>query len=253
MARAWGPPFYGDESAYFVEPESQQEKRRARSEAPRRQGAVLPAARARGRRAREPARGCRQETRPRLRARARAAAGHHLLLHLRLRPGRSVSRPGGARPRGAGRERNDEHHRRAWRAAASALGVSIADITAGMYAAFGILTAVHARADDGPRSVHRCVDARRTARHPVRHDRRLPGGRYRARPLGTAYARAAAVSDVPDKDPRYRHRHRQRQAVARLLPVARRSRTWPTIRATSRTPRATRTGPRLSPRCRTRF
>jgi len=77
--------------------EPQQEERRDRPEASRRQGDLLQAARWRRCGARESPGRYRRQARHRLRARARAAAADHLLLHLRVRPGRSVPQPRGVR------------------------------------------------------------------------------------------------------------------------------------------------------------
>ena len=83
------------------------------------------------------------------------------------------------------------------------------------------MTALHARAANRARAVHRRLDARRAAGHHAGHLRRVSGRRHRAGAVGTAYARAAAVPDVPHEDARPRARHRQRQAVADVLPADR--------------------------------
>ena len=69
----------------------------------------------RRRRAREPARRRGAAAWDRLRALARAQPAHHLLLDLRLRPGRPVSRSRRARSDRPGRERDDQRHRTAGR------------------------------------------------------------------------------------------------------------------------------------------
>ena len=74
--------------------------------------------------------------------------GHHLLLGVRLRPGRPVPRPRRARSDPAGGERHDQRHRRA-DGRGVRCGVSIADITAGMYAAFGIMLALRVKEKTG--------------------------------------------------------------------------------------------------------
>ena len=100
--------------------------------------------------------------------------------------------------------------------------MSIADIGAGMFAAFAIVSALHAR--------------QRTGRGQFIDVSMLEGqlgilqgvvGAYLADgivpgPWGTAYARAAALPDVPDEDARPRARHRQRKTVADVLPADRR-------------------------------
>ena len=108
-------------SGVFRQPAPQQEERRDRPEASGRQGALLPAAR------RAPTwcsrtcglarcSGWAVDYRPR----ARAQPADHLLLDLRLRPGRAVSRSRRARSDRAGRERHDQRHRPARAAPASA-------------------------------------------------------------------------------------------------------------------------------------
>ena len=131
-------------------------------------------------------------------------------------------------------------------------GVSIADITAGMYAAFGILTALHARQTTGPRAVHRRVDARRTARDPVRDDRRATSPT--ASSPGRSARRTARCCPTRRSG---RRRATSRSASAATSCGGRSARCSastrsPTIRATSPTRRATRTGRRWSRRCRRR-
>ena len=99
-------------------------------------------------------------------------------------------------------------------------GVSIADITAGMYAAFGILAALHARAATGRGQF---IDVSMLEGQlgilsgmigAYVADGIVPG------PLGHRLRRAAAVSDIPHEDARHRDRRRQRQTVADVLPAA---------------------------------
>ena len=106
----------GRGNGLFRQPASQQAGHGARSEESRGQGDVPAPGRAlrRGagelprRRARAPGAG--------LRNGAQAQSRHHLLLDFRLRPGRPLPRPPGARPDSAGRERHDQRHRRSRRA-----------------------------------------------------------------------------------------------------------------------------------------
>ena len=238
MARAWGPPFYGDEAAYFVNLNRNKKSVAIDLKHPGRPGALLPAARGRRRRAREPAGRRRRsgsgidyarsrERQPRIVYCSISGFGQDgpyrdraaLDLIVQAESGMiSVTGPAG----GPGVR----------------AGVSIADIAAGMFAAFGIVTALHARAANRARPVHRRLDARRAAEHPAGRDRRVPRRRHRARPVGHRVRRAAAVPDVPDEDARPRARRRQRQAVADVLSAARPATSSPTIRATRPTRRA---------------
>ena len=148
IARAWGPPFYGDESAYFVNLNRNKKSVAIDLKHPdgkalffrllERADVVLENLRV----------GTVDQARHRLRAGARAAAAHRLLLDLRVRTGRPL-RDRAALDLVVQAESGmisvtGEPGGRGVRA-----GVSIADITAGMYAAFGILAALHARQTTG--------------------------------------------------------------------------------------------------------
>ena len=132
-------------------------------------------------------------------------------------------------------------------------GVSIADITAGMYAAFGILAALHARQTTGRGQFIDVSMLEGQLGHSLRRDRRLSRRRHRAAAARHRLRRAAALPDVPDQDARHRDRHRQRQAVAHVLSAARpaAARRRPALRDQRGAQRQSRR--RSSRRCRTRF
>ena len=233
IARGWGPPFYGGESAYFVNLNRNKKSVAIDLKHPDGKALFFRLLERVGRRAREPARRHRRQARASTTS-ARASASRGIIYC-------SIS---GFGQDGPYRDRaaldlvvqaesgmmsiTGEPGGRGVRA-----GVSIADITAGMYAAFGILAALHARQTTGRGQfidvsmlegqlgiLSGMIGAYRRRRH------RAGAARHGLR-------RAAALPDVPDEDARHRDRHRQRQAVADVLPAARPAGTEPTTRAMS--------------------
>ncbi len=146
--RAWGPPFLEGESAYFLSINRNKEsvtldfkhpEGRALLEQLIAKADVL-------------VENFRPGTLTRLgldyRTLSAALSAAYLLLDLRVRPDRAAVRRAGLRCRHAGRRRSDEHHRRG-RGPPFRLGVAIADIVSGMFAAYGVAMALLARERTG--------------------------------------------------------------------------------------------------------
>ena len=164
ISRGWGPPFYGGESAYFVNLNRNKKSVAIDLKHPDGKALFFRLLEQRGRRAREPARRHRAASSGSTTS-ARASAARGIIYC-------SIS---GFGQDGPYRDRaaldlvvqaesgmisiTGEPGGRGVRA-----GVSIADITAGMYAAFGIMAALHARQTHRARAVHRRLDARGTTR-----------------------------------------------------------------------------------------
>ena len=109
--------------------------------------------------------------RPRLRGGAQTQSRHHLLLGVGLRPGRPLPRTRRTRPQGCP----------AWSAAPAEnphlhgvrCGVSIADLAAGMNAAYGVMLALRMKERHRRRPARRRLDDGRPARAAVHHHRQL--------------------------------------------------------------------------------
>ena len=253
IARAWGPPFYGGESPYFVNLNRNKKSVALDLKHPEGKALFFRLLERRRRRAREPAR---RHASAKLgidyeRARERQPRIIYCS-DLRVRPGRPVPRSRGARSGGAGGKRDDEHHRRARRARRARRRVDRRHHRGHVRGVRHPGGAPRA-ADHRARAVHRRLDARGAARDSVGDDWRVRRGRHRAGAARHRLRRAAALSDLQDQDARHRDRHRQRQAVADVLSAARPAGARRRSALRDQRARATRTGRRWSRRCRRRF
>ena len=147
--RAWGPPFIGAESAYFLSINRNKESVTLDFKSRRRPPHPGPADRQRRCRRRELPSRCDGQARSRLRHACQTTPAARLLLDLRLRPGRPAPRPAGIRRGYPGRGRIDERHRRQPTGRPFRVGVAVTDMVAGLLAAQGIVLALFARERTG--------------------------------------------------------------------------------------------------------
>ena len=110
------------------------------------------------------------------------------------------------------------------------VGVSLIDLGTGVWAALGVLAALHERERTGVGPHARRVPLRDGAVAPRVPARRLPRHRRGAGPRGERVRTDRAVPGVPDRGRRLDDRRRERQALRRALPRARRSGTRRTTR-----------------------
>ena len=212
-----GHPAPGRRDLLLRRPAPQQAGHRRRSQASRGQGALLPPRREVRRRPGELPRGRVEAPRARLRGGPQAQQGHHLLLDIGIRSGRPVSRARRPRSHTPGRKRHDQRHRRAGRHGVRA-GVSIADLTAGMYAAYGVMLAMRVKDTTGEASAStsRCSKGRSRSSAP-------PSSTISR----TASSRSPWATPTPSwcptrpstRRPRTSRWRSRREALAQVLPV----------------------------------
>ena len=197
--RAWGPPFLGGESSYFLSVNRNKESLTLDFKAPagravldtlvgarRRAGRELPAWNARPSRA-----GLRRHWR-------QAPSAAHLRVAIGLRPHRPARRRAGLRRGAPGRRRTDEHHRTGRRPRLS-LGVAVADIVTGMFAAQGVLLALLARQQTRPRTARGRRHARLGGRAADLSGRNRLCHRHLAGPHGQPASVHRALRHVRDR------------------------------------------------------
>lgn len=148
-ARHFGPPYAGPDSGLLRQHQPEQEEPCARSEAPGRTGAVSAAGRTCGRACRELPSWGHGSTGMRVLRVVEAQLSSCLLLDLRVRADRSLSRSAGVQLHGTGDERRDDALGRGGCTAVS-FGIPVGDIPAGIYAATAIAMALYQRERTGP-------------------------------------------------------------------------------------------------------
>ena len=122
-----------------------------------------------------------------------------LCQHLRLRPDRSVGRPAGLRSDRAGDVRRNQRHRTA-RPEPVKSGVPFADLGAGLFALYGILSALIGRQHSGRGSTLTLRCSRRRSAFPSGRRPNIWATGKPPRPLGTANRMSAPYQAVKAKD-----------------------------------------------------